>query len=68
MGMNELGPRRCPFAFVSVILKNDVITKNKAESRRSRYRPGENGWSRKASKERATSVLRILNSVGLISG
>jgi len=27
MGMNELGPRRCPLAFVSVILNRDVTTK-----------------------------------------
>lgn len=27
MGMNELGPRRCPFAFVSVMLKGEVIIK-----------------------------------------
>ena len=31
MGMNELGPRRCPFTFVSVMLKN-VITKNKTKT------------------------------------
>jgi len=32
MGMNELGPRRCPFAFVSVILKESVITKDKGKT------------------------------------
>ena len=30
MGMNELGPRRCPFVFVSVILeKRDIMIKMK---------------------------------------
>jgi len=29
MGMNELGPRRCPFTFVSAILK-EALSKRKA--------------------------------------
>lgn len=32
MGMNELGPRRFPFGFVSVILKRNVITNKKAKT------------------------------------
>lgn len=31
IGMNELGPRRCPFAFASVILKRNVLIKKKAK-------------------------------------
>ena len=36
MGMNELGPRRCPFAFASVILKKEVIIE-KEKQRREPY-------------------------------
>ena len=50
MGMNELGPRRCPFAFASVMLNENGIIRKIPKTRPKRYTPEENGWMRKAMK------------------
>jgi len=68
MGMNELGPRRCPFTFVSAILKEALSNKESKDATRSLRTLGEWASEKAPEEEGITSVLSILNSVGLISG
>ena len=43
MEMNELGPRRCPFSFVSVVLKKNGIIRKITKTRRKSYTPVTDG-------------------------
>jgi len=69
MGMNELGPRRCPFTFASAILKETLsLEKESKGGTRSLRTWGKWGSEKYPEEEGITSVLSVLNSVGLISG